>query len=230
MVLLTSKRLLENNIHKERIIFITDDTSKLKRSLRLQNGHCSSKKNNTISQQIFDNTDLEPDISFIKIIGTQYILNRISGYVPSKITQLLLNSNRGQTVCWLTRHGESEDNIMGKLGGDSALSLKGQCYANVLADFVKSKNAKKLVLWTSSLQRTQQTAAKIGLPAVKWKALDEIDAGICEGMTYKEIGEKYPEIAEARSLDKFGYRYPKGEVSIFNEIIYTFVVLQRYDL
>src|SRR5690606_35278942 len=154
----------------------------------------------------------------------------ISRYVPSKITQLLLNSNRGQTVCWLTRHGESEDNIMGKLGGDSALSLKGQCYANVLADFVKSKNAKKLVLWTSSLQRTQQTAAKIGLPAVKWKALDEIDAGIREGMTYKEIGEKYPEIAEARSLDKFGYRYPKGEVSIFNEIIYTFVVLQRYDL
>ena len=37
--------------------------------------------------------------------------------------------------------------------------------------------------------------------------------GICEGMTYEEIKEKYPEEYALRDADKYHYRYPGGEVS-----------------
>lgn len=35
--------------------------------------------------------------------------------------------------------------------------------------------------------------------------------GICEEMTYEEIASKYPEEFKNRDLDKFHYRYPRGE-------------------
>jgi broad specificity phosphatase PhoE len=37
--------------------------------------------------------------------------------------------------------------------------------------------------------------------------------GICEGFTYEEIAEKYPEEFAKRDQDKYHYRYPTGEVS-----------------
>lgn len=48
-------------------------------------------------------------------------------------------------------------------------------------------------VWTSTLQRTIQTAEDLPYPKLTWKSLDELDAGVCDGMTYKEI-----EVSEAR--------------------------------
>lgn len=42
-------------------------------------------------------------------------------------------------------------------------------------------------------------------------ALNEIDAGVCEGLTYDEIKEKYPIEYEQRRENKYYYRYPMGE-------------------
>jgi len=36
--------------------------------------------------------------------------------------------------------------------------------------------------------------------------------GVCEGLTYKEIEERYPEDFARRDQDKYHYRYPAGEV------------------
>ena len=44
-----------------------------------------------------------------------------------------------------------------------------------------------------------------------WKNLDELYAGICDGMTYEEIAETYPEEFACRKKDKLKYRYPRGE-------------------
>lgn len=38
--------------------------------------------------------------------------------------------------------------------------------------------------------------------------------GICEGLTYREIAERFPEEFAARDQSKFYYRYPGGEVQI----------------
>lgn len=42
-------------------------------------------------------------------------------------------------------------------------------------------------VWTSTLQRTIQTAQYLPYPKLTWKSLDELDAGVCDGMTYEEI-------------------------------------------
>src|SRR5690606_31466620 len=108
---------------------------------------------------------------------------------------------------------------------DSELSPKGQCYSAVLSRFIAEKSKQdpyfQLSIWTSSLKRTIQTAESIKeYPKVSWKALDEIDAGIFDGMTYKEIEREYPNEWQARQMDKFNYRYPRGEVFfIFHSLI-----------
>jgi len=67
------------------------------------------------------------------------------------------------------------------------------------------------MVWTSTLQRTVETGKLIGYSAQNFRALDEIDAGICDGLTYEEIKTQMPEEYFARARDKFRYRYPRGE-------------------
>lgn len=46
----------------------------------------------------------------------------------------------GQTrKIWLTRHGESEWNRLGKIGGDSNLTQRGQEYARMLPELLDSR-------------------------------------------------------------------------------------------
>eukprot|EP00879_Flechtneria_rotunda_P016995 GHRR01017792.1.p1 GENE.GHRR01017792.1~~GHRR01017792.1.p1 ORF type:complete len:193 (+),score=32.33 GHRR01017792.1:556-1134(+) len=123
-----------------------------------------------------------------------------------------------QRKIWLTRHGESIYNQKALIGGDSSLSPNGQSYAEVLPDVILSRLPKAVdgtpvpvSVWTSTLKRTIQTAAGLPCAKLKWKALDEIDAGVCDGMTYAQIAEKYPAEFAARKKDKLRYRYPRGE-------------------
>lgn len=146
---------------------------------------------------------------------------------------------------YCTRHGQSEYNLLGKIGGDSGLSTNGEEYARRLAKFAKEKigtstsidpetgeEVKKNVparLWTSTLVRTKETAKYIDHEEFvsEWdngdettwfqfrqnerRNLDELYAGNCDGMTYKEIEQMFPEEFEARQTDKLTYRYPRGE-------------------
>jgi broad specificity phosphatase PhoE len=44
-----------------------------------------------------------------------------------------------------------------------------------------------------------------------WHHLDELFAGACDGMTYEQIEEQFPEEFQLRQTDKLAYRYPRGE-------------------
>jgi 6-phosphofructo-2-kinase/fructose-2,6-biphosphatase 2 len=61
------------------------------------------------------------------------------------------------------------------------------------------------------MKRTIETGEQLDYPKLQWKALDELDAGVCDGMTYEEIEEIYPEDFANRDADKFNYRYRGGE-------------------
>jgi len=37
-----------------------------------------------------------------------------------------------------------------------------------------------------------QTAQELPYPKLTWKSLDELDAGVCDGMTYEEIEVRNP--------------------------------------
>ncbi|KAJ1989328.1 Fructose-2,6-bisphosphatase [Dimargaris cristalligena] len=69
----------------------------------------------------------------------------------------------------------------------------------------------KFSVWTSMLRRTIETVEQFDPVAYDIRhirALNEIYAGSCEGMTYKEIQGKFPAEFAARQANKLYYRYP----------------------
>ncbi len=143
------------------------------------------------------------------------IVNRVESDLAVRAAKLLVGFQSSQSTIWLTRHGESVFNREGRIGGDAPLSERGVAFAERLSAWLAQRlvdtDSRPPVVWTSTLERTRQTAERLGLPSESWRALDEIDAGICDGMTYGEIEEKLPAEWAARNADKLRYRYPRGE-------------------
>uniref|UniRef100_A0A672YXM0 6-phosphofructo-2-kinase/fructose-2,6-bisphosphatase 4-like n=1 Tax=Sphaeramia orbicularis TaxID=375764 RepID=A0A672YXM0_9TELE len=156
---------------------------------------------------------LDRDLSYIKImdVGRRYLVNRVLDHIQSRIVYYLMNIHITPRSIYLCRHGESDLNIKGRIGGDSGLSARGKEFASRLRKFIQDQNIKDLKVWTSQMKRTIQTAECLGVPYEQWKSLNEIDAGVCEEMMYEEIQEHYPLEFALRDQDKYRYRYPKGE-------------------
>lgn len=178
-------------------------------------------KNYEAVYETLDSTDSEK--SYIKLInvGRQVLANNIRGYLQSLIVTFLMNYHVHPRDIYITRHGESVANTLGLLGGDSVLSEKGLRYAAGLGKFMKIMNIRPAELLISTLQRTRQTARFIseGIPKIlQISGLNEIYAGSCEGMTYKQVEQQMPEEFEARSKDKLRYRYPGGGESYMDLI------------
>ncbi|XP_014464623.2 6-phosphofructo-2-kinase/fructose-2,6-bisphosphatase 2 isoform X2 [Alligator mississippiensis] len=166
-----------------------------------------------VTYQLLDPDDYDKDLSFIKVInvGQRFLVNRVQDYIQSKIVYYLMNIHVQPRTIYLCRHGESEHNLVGKIGGDSGLSSRGKQFAQTLKKFIKEQEIVDLKVWTSQLKRTIQTAESLGVPYEQWKILNEIDAGVCEEMTYEEIENKYPDEFALRDQEKYLYRYPGGE-------------------
>ncbi|KAK6203046.1 Fbp26 protein [Scheffersomyces amazonensis] len=172
-------------------------------------------------EQTYETMDQKTDseLTFIKLVNvnTQIILNRIESYLESRIVYYVMNLHIKPRCIWLSRHGESAYNLTGQIGGDSDLSDRGMRYAKKLPELVlkslgEENKHTNLTIWTSTLKRTQQTASFLPYKKkLQWKALDELDAGECDGMTYEEIEKEFPEDFKARDDDKYEYRYKGGE-------------------
>ena len=96
------------------------------------------------------------------------------------------------------------------------MSPLGVKYAQQLDKFVDANypEGTRLSVWTSTMLRTGMTIERIaarGRVVVKWKQLDEIDAGICDGMTYEQVAQQLPDEYLSRKNNKLHYRYPRGE-------------------
>lgn len=172
--------------------------------------------------------------------GRFVAMNRIRGCLQGRLCQLLSTLHTMTRPLYLSRHGQSQYNEMEKIGGDSLLSAQGEDYAKRLAEYVHeeilglnadgsfpnrgdNRSTPKLRsrLYTSSLLRTKETTKHIQHPvcsdgwtvmrARAFRNLDEIFAGMFDGMTYEEIKALAPEEYEERSRNKLGYRYPRGE-------------------
>uniref|UniRef100_A0AAQ5Y3C8 6-phosphofructo-2-kinase domain-containing protein n=1 Tax=Amphiprion ocellaris TaxID=80972 RepID=A0AAQ5Y3C8_AMPOC len=152
-------------------------------------------------------------LSYIKIfnVGSRYLVNRVQDHIQSRIVYYLMNIHVTPRSIYLCRHGESELNLVGRIGGDSGLSVRGAKFASALGSYLRGQAISDLKVWTSHMKRTIQTAEALGVQYEQWKALNEIDAGVCEEMTYEEIQKNYPEEFALRDQDKYRYRYPKGE-------------------
>lgn len=115
---------------------------------------------------------------------------------------------------YLLRHGETSWNVEQRIGGDPPLTPMGEGQAARLA--LRLRDLPLDCVFTSSRQRTLQTAAHLltARPEARHtviKEFDEINAGICEGMTYGEVRRTLPQEYNARVADKYRYTYPGGE-------------------
>lgn len=210
-------------------------------------------------------------------VGRKVVSHQIKGFLSAQTVYYLLNFNLSPRQIWITRHGESIDNISGKIGGDSDLSEKGILYARALTRFIKhkrdvweirqqnrahsthfpplpgdttppnpeytqhhdadgnSKNyAKNFCVWTSMLKRSIQTAQYFddeSFEIKQMKMLDELNAGMMEGLTYDEIKTHHWVEYELRKHDKMHYRYPgaggEGYLDIINRLRAVIVEVER---
>ncbi|KAI9685652.1 MAG: hypothetical protein M1820_010753 [Bogoriella megaspora] len=218
------------------------------------------------------------NMSYIQMIdvGRKLISHQIKGFLSAQANYYLLNFNLAPRQIWITRHGESTDNVAGKIGGDSELSPAGQRYAAALTKFVdcerkvwelhqldkmshshfppqpgdtsppnpyfepvvtdenEEPQPKHFCVWTSMLKRSIQTAQFFDeeeFDSKQMRMLDELNAGIMEGMTYADIRKVFPEEYEIRKRDKLHYRYPgpggEGYLDIINRLRPVIVELER---
>jgi broad specificity phosphatase PhoE/predicted kinase len=251
-----SQELLEENIRKVKLA--TPDYRDVDPEDAIRDFH--QRRKNYMS--VYEPVD-ESDGPHVKIINSrQFIVTNIRGYLPLKVVHFVMNLHTLPRTFFLTRHGQSEYNVLGKIGGDSGLSANGIKYAKRLAEFAKDYIAKvtddemdahlnasegevkseaessnerndrperPCRLWTSTLRRTKETAQFIehnmlthvwdNGDSLEWlqfrpmarRNLDELYAGVCDGLTYKEIEALFPDEFQRRQDDKLAYRYPRGE-------------------
>ncbi|TNN35651.1 6-phosphofructo-2-kinase/fructose-2,6-bisphosphatase [Liparis tanakae] len=71
--------------------------------------------------------DKDRNLSYIKIfnVGSRYLVNRVQDHIQSRIVYYLMNIHVTPRSIYLCRHGESELNLAGRIGGDSGLSPRG---------------------------------------------------------------------------------------------------------
>ena len=208
-------------------------------------------------------------------VGRKVVSHQIRGFLSAQAVYYLLNFNLAPRQIWITRHGESIDNVNGKIGGDSDLSDVGRAYAKALTKFIKHErnawnlhqrakvlsthfpplpgdttppnpeynhggddndgdNTKSFCVWTSMLKRSIQTAQYFDeeeFDIKQMKMLDELNAGMMEGLTYEEIKTKYSDEYELRKRDKLHYRYPgaggEGYLDIINRLRAVIVEVER---
>lgn len=78
------------------------------------------------------------DMAYIQMIdvGRKVVSHQTHGFLSSQVVYYLLNFNLSPRQIWITRHGESQDDAVGRIGGDSGLSENGRRFAKAMARFI----------------------------------------------------------------------------------------------
>jgi len=145
---------------------------------------------------------LSPDEgSFVRVYdhGSTLTLNGIHGFLPTKIVSFVMNLKPSPRPIYICRHGESSFNVRGLIGGDSSLSPRGVKFSRALAEYIaagglETQNPEDVCVWTSTMRRARETAAELKCKRlVEWRALREIEVGVCDGLSYEQVKTRFPE-------------------------------------
>ncbi len=119
------------------------------------------------------------------------------------------------TTIWLVRHTEPEGNFDGRYRGrlDPPLSHAGREHARQLATHFRAETVG--AVWSSGYRRAVETARLIAnacnAPLATGEELAEINFGDCEGLTFTEIEQSFPELARIWIEAPHQLRFPNGE-------------------
>ena len=115
----------------------------------------------------------------------------------------------------LVRHGETETNRLGKIQGvsQSPLNERGLKQAEAAARALDEE--KPFALYASPLRRAVQTADAIskrtGIGIVTEHGLIEMDVGEFEGLTGRQLRERFPDVMRSWDEDAYSTLMPGGE-------------------
>ncbi|MBI4773890.1 MAG: histidine phosphatase family protein [Deltaproteobacteria bacterium] len=223
------RRMLLNELPEDRVLFIeciNEDRDILDENIRYkvctpEFSHLSTeeaiisfRKRIQYYQGIY--TPLRTERNFVKVNTFHYRIleENLNDGVPfyDRIRDFLVTPFIKNL--FLIRHGETYFNLEDRIGGDSGLTVGGLDQARALARHFKQKRIP--LIFTSDRKRTIQTAIPIqeeqqGCKIITLEEFNEIDSGVCEGMSYAEIREKMPHVSATRKKDKYNYEYPEGE-------------------
>ncbi len=124
--------------------------------------------------------------------------------------------NDDRTVLYLIRHGQTEWNVSMRFQGQADIPLNetGHKQGAELGRYFARRTIDRI--YTSDLQRAQETAAYIGnvhqLEAAVLPELREIAFGSWEGLTMPEIQTRFPVEADLWRHDPARLQIPGGEV------------------
>lgn len=119
------------------------------------------------------------------------------------------------TRIYLVRHASTGWNQHGQYQGhsDVALSEEGRRQARLLAKRLASEELH--LFFASDLSRALETAqivaATYGQPVTPLLGLREVNFGLWEGLTFREISEKYADLATQWRLNPGQVGIPRGE-------------------
>lgn len=114
----------------------------------------------------------------------------------------------------IVRHGQTQMNVEGIFFGklDPGLNEMGRVQCKKAGDILKKRGYD--AIYSSDLVRASETAELVNylkLPIKFDKRLQEIDFGIFEGLSYKEIKEKYPVECEKSKNEWKTFDFVTGE-------------------
>jgi len=119
-------------------------------------------------------------------------------------------------ICHIIRHAEKEQGDFYNpylRHQDEPLSQTGWQTAQKLSSYFMHRSIS--AIYVSGYQRTQQTIKHVAQKLVLTPSLDErlneIDNGLCEGLTEQEIQQKFPELWKTYQKRTSDFRFPEGE-------------------
>ncbi|QPG76508.1 hypothetical protein FOA43_003897 [Brettanomyces nanus] len=132
------KRIIDDNV---RLKLDGPDYKQMDRAKALQDfrGRLSNYAN--VYETISPKEEQNKYFQYIQMIdvGRKVIACNIKGFIPSQIIYYFLNFNLSKRLTFIARHGESTDNLRGRIGGDAPLTERGRLFAKALVRFIDFK-------------------------------------------------------------------------------------------
>ncbi|KAI8909906.1 6-phosphofructo-2-kinase-domain-containing protein [Powellomyces hirtus] len=131
----TDKRVLETNIQMK---LQGPDYKNMPPEQAMRDFRARTANYEKAYQTISQEEEEQDDLGFIKLInvGKKIIAHNVHGYLESQCVFYLMQMHIKPRTIWLTRHGESEYNVSGRIGGDPPLTPLGRRFALALSKFI----------------------------------------------------------------------------------------------
>ena len=202
----------------------------------------------------YEPVDDAEECAYIKLVnvGDKVITRRCGGYLTSQLGFYLGNVHIQPRRIWLALHGESQLQVESRRVGAATghLTPRGRCFARRLAGFVKDAHASfrqehvdtdpEIVVLTGNAPIHSQTIKPLLADPLAFECpprvstsslLNELCGGDFDGLSVKEIQDRYPAVWHRRMADKLRFRYPgaggESYLDVINRLRPILIELER---